>query len=240
MAFDTWKREATLPDPATTPKSVAKSGLTFSIEQRALISALENHSASLSAMYRGGLSVLGNASNPDRFAQSAHSIRELMEKLPQILNVPTKAHNENLKGKVIELRDAYSVLQKTSRCFSVPDAWDAEIDRPLRTFLSRVHTFFDWFRTHRPRRRDEVHRVLVRLEASGRALPDPLASLNVDAWEDRRGYFVSVSHHGHPVEEEEFRQRLDDLARFLLDMFEPKTFDDFAAIDALLAEDENA
>jgi len=187
-------------------------------------------------MYRGGLAVLEDASNPDRFAQCAHSMRELMEKLPELLDVPTKAQKESLKGKVREVADAYNGTLKRTSCFSATAGWDGSIDGHLRKLLARLGSFLEWFATHHPRRRDELHGVLVRLDGSGRQLPKPLASLNVDAWDKKRDYFQSVAHHRHTADEHEFRQWMDALERFLLDRLEPRTFDDFAEIDALLAE----
>ena len=96
--------------------------------------------------------------------------------------------------------------------------------------------FFKWFESHYPRRRDEWHSALVRLDGSGRALPNRLASLNVDAWKNKRDYFQSVAHHGRDANEQELREWLDALERFLLDRLEPRTFDDLAEIDALLEE----
>lgn len=221
--------------PTPTP-TVVLSG-----QQRTLLRALDERDQNLSVMYRGGISVLGDTTNPDRFAQCAHSLRELMEKLPELLDVPTTAQKESLKTKVHEIEDAFLGAQKKTSCFCAPNGWDGSIDGHLRKFLTRLGSFFEWFASHHPRRRDELNSVLVRLDGSSRVLPKPLASLNVDAWEKKREYFQSVAHHRHATDEQEFRQWLDALERFLLDRLEPRTFDDFAEIDALLEDgNENA
>lgn len=230
------------PATATEPVTAASSNAAvLSGAQRALLRALDDRDVALSAMYRGGIAVLEDSSNPDRFAQCAHSIRELMEKLPELLDVPTKAQKESLKAKVREVEDAYNGALKKTECFSVTVGWDGTIDGHLRKLLSRIGSFFEWFASHHPRRRDELHGVLVRLDGSGRQLPKPLASLNVDAWDKKRDYFQSVAHHRRVANEQEFRQWLDALERFLLDRLQPRTFDDFAEIDALIGEEaENA
>jgi hypothetical protein len=208
----------------------------LSSQQRALIRALDERDGSLRSMYLGGIEVLEDVSNPDRFAQCAHSMRELMEKLPELLDVPTKAQKESLKAKIREIEVAYLGVQKKTGCFSASSGWDGNVDGHLRKFLLRLGSFFEWFASHHPRRRDELFGVLVRLDGSGRELPKPLASLNVDAWEKKRDYFQSVAHHRRVADEQEFRQWLDALERFLLDRLEPRTFEDFAEIDALLGE----
>ncbi|RMG26829.1 MAG: hypothetical protein D6724_00970 [Armatimonadetes bacterium] len=189
-------------------------------------------------MYRGGLAVLDDTANPERFAQCAHSMRELMEKLPEFFDVPTKAQKESLKGKVREIEDAHSRVRGNTRCFSPTNGWHGDIDIHLRRYLVRLDRFFKWFTSHHPRRRDELHSALARLDGSGRALPSPLASLNVQAWDRKRDYFQSVAHHRRAANEAEFQQWLGALERFLLDRLVPRTFDDFAEIDALLEEED--
>jgi len=207
-------------------------------QQRALLQALEQKNSALAVMYHGGLHVLADASNPDRFSLCAHALRELMEKLPEYLDVSTKAQQESLKAKVREVEDSYRGMQQKTACFNTSANWDGNIDGPLRKFLLCLVRFFDWFATHHPRRREEVHGALIRLDGSGRELPAPLASLNVDAWDQKRGYFQSVAHHRKRGDEEEFSRWLDALVRFLLDRLVPRTFDDFSEIDALLGEDD--
>lgn len=226
--------EATPSDANST--AISTSAVALSGQQRALVQALDARDGTLSVMYRGGLAVLGDSTNPDRFAQCAHSLRELMEKLPELLDVPTTAQKQSLKAKVREIEDAFLGAQKKTSCFSSTNGWDGSIDGHLRKLLSRIGSFLEWFASHHPRRRDELHGVLVRLDGSGRELPKPLASLNVDAWDKKRDYFQSVAHHRRVADEQEFGQWLDALERFLLDRLEPRTFDDFAEIDALLGE----
>jgi hypothetical protein len=67
--------------------------------QRALHAALLKLSAEIARMYIGALVVLADQDNPDRFAQCAHSLRELMEKLPEYFDVPAKARMESLGAK---------------------------------------------------------------------------------------------------------------------------------------------
>jgi len=161
---------------ATTPLAPT-TRIRLSGQQGTLIRALEQLDINLSRMYHGGLTVLEVDSNPDRFAQCAHSIRELMEKLPEKLDVPTPAQKENLKGKMREIEDSYQEMQKKTHCLSVSSGWEGNIDKSLRKFLLKLDSFFKWFASHHPRRRNELYSVLVRLDGSGRTLPKSLLYL---------------------------------------------------------------
>ena len=191
-------------------------------------------------MYIGALAVLEDLHNPDKLAQCAHSLRELMEKLSLAVEVPMKAHRDNLRAKVRELEDSYLRSRGQTICFTPAEEWKGGIDAHLQRFLARLGDFFDWFSTNYPRRRQEVHGVLMRLDCSERPLPQVLASLNVNAWQAKREYFQSVSHHGREAKEDEFRSWVNALERFLLERLVPRTFEDFAEIDALLGEERDA
>lgn len=208
------------------------STLVLSGQQHALLRALDELNRKLSAMYRGGIMVLGDTTNPERIAQCAHSMRELMEKLPEKLDVPTIAQKEKLKSKVREIEDIFLNTQKTTGYFSSLNRMDGIIDRNLHKFMMRLVDFFEWFASHYPRRRDEFLSLLDRLDGSSKALLKPLASQNYVEWDGIRDYFVSVAHHRCESNEQEIHQKLDALERFLLDRLVPRTFDDFAEIDA--------
>jgi hypothetical protein len=55
----------------------------MSVQQLALYEALGERAEELARMYIGALIVLANPDNPDRLPQAAHSLRELMEKIPK-------------------------------------------------------------------------------------------------------------------------------------------------------------
>ena len=131
-------------------------------QQRALLRALEglDHASelgdySLASMYQGGLVVLEDSGNPDRFAQCAHSMRELMEKISEHLGVPMKAQGESLGVKARDFSDAYDRARTNTECFSESNGWHGTVDRPLQKFLREADFFFDWFESHRPRRQEE-------------------------------------------------------------------------------------
>jgi hypothetical protein len=160
-----------------------------------------------------------------------------MEKLPEVLDVPTSAVKESLVVKVRELEDSYRAVQKRSPSFVDEHGWKGLIDKHLANFFAKLDTFLDWLTTHKPRRREQLNNVLIRLDGSRRVLPRSLSDLNVRAWDDKRDFFQKTAHHRGETTEAELLQWLDALELFLLDRLRPRTFDDFDAIDSLLGED---
>jgi hypothetical protein len=188
-------------------------------------------------MYLGAVTALSHTDNPDHLAQSAHSVRELMEKIPAFLDIQMRAHQESLGSRVRELEDRWQTTIERSTCYD-DGSWSGEIDRPLLKLLETLQQFFDWFGEHHPRRRIEVATILRRLNGSGHTLPTPLEDLEVQRWMRIRDYFLAVAHHGKQVTQDEFERWLDALEMFLLDRMRPRTFADFDAIDDIIKEGE--
>jgi hypothetical protein len=212
--------------------------LRLSGQQSAMYAALREKDSGLSTMYLGALMVLSDTSNPDCLALAAHGIRELIEKLPQFLAVNIKAQKESLTVKVRELEDSWLSSCDESQRYD-GKVWSGSIDAVLARFLGHVARFFEWFAAHHPRRKSEIAQTLARLDRSGRPLPELLARLNVDYWDDMRDFFVSVAHHRENVDTLVFAQWLDALERFLLDRFYPRTFEDIDLIDSIIREGES-
>lgn len=215
-----------------------RAALTLTGSQRVLRSRLAALNGNLERMYIGGLTVLQDETNPDRFALAAHALRELLEKLPAHFDVPQKKSKERINDKLINLAQQWGHARK-SGCHK-DGTWDGAIDKRLRSFLEHVKSFFDWHERHHPSRNAEAADALRRLDATGRRLPPPLENLNLKFLEEIRSFFVKVSHHGCVVEFAEFAHWLDALERFLLDRLSPRTFDDHEELDRLMSEGANA
>ena len=209
----------------------------YSGKQYILICELEKIDPILSIMYRGCVVGIKCFDNPDRLPQCAHSVRELMEKLPEYFNAPVKSDG-NLNDKVQDILHAYNSAEKKTSCFSINQGWFGEIDVFLTEFLFKLRTFFNWFEENRPRRKVKLARLLSKMEKAPSNLPEPLFKKNVKKWDDWWNFFQSVAHHRILPEEQQFLQNLNSLEGFILDRLLPETFDDFAEIDCLIAEGE--
>jgi hypothetical protein len=191
----------------------------------------------LSPIYLGAITVLESEGNADKMAQAAHSIRELMEKIPAIVDVETKALTESLKSKVHILEDYWqNFLKNLSICSEKPSSHQIQ-EWIIAKFHKRLAEFFEWFKTHHPTRKAEIDETLYKLEGSEQSLPPVLRKLNVDYWDEMRNYFQAVAHHGRDTTVEEFKRFLAALEKFLLDRLSPRTFADFDEIDKIIKED---
>jgi hypothetical protein len=204
---------------------------------RTLYEALRTMSPKLGSLYLGALITHANEGNPDRLPQAAHSLRELMNAMPKALGVEVKALDERLGDRLDSFRGSWTPLHARGQA---DDPWNGQIDRPIRRFLTRSGRFFSWYDDHRPRRRAEFGDTLNRLTPSTRVLPAELQATNIAVWESMRDYFIAVCHHRETTDAETFDRRLDQLKSFLLDRMRPRTFDDFDAMDAVIAEGESA
>ncbi len=220
--------------------------LCLSNEQEKLHRELCRLQSQLGAMYLGGLQVLEHEANPDRLAQSAHSMRELMDRIVKLLETPVGEGRAkgvpavSLNAKVIEIEDLFLRGKARTGSYSNELGWEGCIDEHLRKLLEKMNAFFEWFARLHPRRRERVRRTLRRLDGSGRNLPGPFLEQHRKEWEGIRNFFLSVCHHGKRADIDELRDRITALESFLADRLVPSTLDDLDAIDALLEETGDA
>lgn len=187
-------------------------------------------------MYRGALAVLATTGNPDSLAQSAHSLRELIEKLPEHLDETVTRLNYNLGN---ETKNVANQLESAKRSKCRQDgSWAEEIDNPLRSFLGKVEQFLDSFEEHRPKRRTQTEKVLKNLDPTGRPLPGPIQDLRVKEWDHYHSFFQAVSHHRKTVSLEEFNLVAEAFELYLVEKLIPRTFEDYDVIDRLVDEGE--
>lgn len=214
-------------------------GSTSTPRRRELERELRERSVLLASVYVSALRVLADEDNSDRIALAAHGVRELMEKIPEFLEVPTPAHHESLKPKVQELLEHWTSMVRKTKCWAM-DAWTGEIDGHLGGFLKRLPAFFEWFAAHNPLRRAEARKLLQRLNVGGIEVAVPLEEQNVGLWMDLKGYFANTAHHRGGMNPDEFTGNLLRLESFLSDRLLPRTFEDFAEIDEIVGGDDDA
>lgn len=205
--------------------------------QLKLHSDLNRLSSNLGSMYYGALLALEQIHNPERFVLAAHCLRELMEKIPQYINVEMKAHGETLKQQVIEVGDLWRGAVG-SKC-NTPGGWSGSIDKPLQKFLTRFSIFNDWFEKHYPRRMAELQTLLKALHKSEKFIPKRLEDAQIEKWRTLNERFQGIAHHRIRASEEDFNSFLEELEMFLAERLAPKTFDDFASIDEIIGRGEN-
>ena len=207
-------------------------------QQFALYNALLRKNEVLAQIYYGAIKVLTDIDNPDRFALAAHDMRELMEKLPNYIDVEIKAHNENLGDKIQPLKEQWRSTCSKTNCFDGL-TWSGEIDRPLASLLREFGSFFQWQDENLPKRNEEITAALRKLDISVCKLPISLEEQNVKTWKQLRKYFIGISHHGKHPTKDDFDSKLDIFEGFLLDRLYPRTFTDLDEIDDIIQEGDN-
>ena len=215
----------------------------LSRDQQQLYNTLRGYSEELGALYLGGLRVLHDAANPDRMAQSAHSMRELMVKMGELepAAVAGSQGAGSMKPKVFQLKDGFGRLKRNTVGYSAEiGVWTGPFNGHLHRFLTEVDDFFAWVDANRQTRRAQFQRTMVRLDASDRALPQPLLNTRYREWQVLLRFFQGTSHHGLSPSHDEVREKIGELEAFLAKVLVPTTSDDLNAIDALLQESDDA
>ncbi len=224
--------------PPTGPSDRARPRLQAA--QEALLDALRERDAQglpdqprLAHIYLGALRVLGDQRNPDRLHLAAYNLRELMDFLPRVLNLPTASRPPHIATKARQL-ESHWAKARSGDCHEGAE-WSGEIDGPLRGFLRAADTFFSWFNEDFPTRREEAPRTLRGLDPSPTPPPAHVEERHAAAWVEIYRYFNAATHHKR-TEERELRESLAVLEHFLLDRLRPSTFADQDEIDRLLSE----
>jgi len=213
----------------------ATSGVGLTGRQRALVEALGDRTE-LITFYLGARRVLEDESNPDRLAQAAHSVRELLEKSPKYFDVPGPKGGSNLKSEAKNLDAAWARALKNSHCLD-DGKWSGEIDGSLRKFLGKAKKFFEWLNDERPPRVEEARGFLRRTDRGPYPLPDRIESLRLQEWDEYREFFVAAAHHGG-VTAEDLDRWIASFEDFLLKQLAPPTFEDRGEIRRIVAEAE--
>jgi hypothetical protein len=226
-------------EPDASPRPFVLEG-----SQRTLYEELCRRHPTPGAMYLGALMVLRQQGNPDRLALAAHSLRELMEKLPRYVDVPSALPPGDMKPQVTkdriqQLGALWKHVIAKSRCHNA-GKWAGELDNPLKRFLGAFGDFHVWYEKEIPTVGERVGKFLRQLDPSSQPIPATLVKNQVNQWQSFYQFFTAVSHHGKPTNESEMNARILEIEAFLADILVPRTFDRFNAIDELIREAEDA
>lgn len=211
-------------------------------QQLALYRTLASRSPQLAARYLGARIALANSTNPERLAQAAHSIRELIDDLHTISDLPATVD----PGSGKKLGDAFQEMQtkwergKKQSKSHADGEWKGEIDEPAKLAFRAVEAAIEFRREERPLRK-ETYRLAIRsIDVSERTLPGFIEEQFIELWDKWRGHFINVCHHDVEPTVEEFHAVLDEFERFVLERLNPRTYEDQATLDEIIAEAENA
>jgi len=199
-------------------------------QQKVLYQKLNEEKYFLAKIYIGGLHVLQQKDNPDQLSLAAHSLRELMEKIPLYADIRIKPP-VSLGAKVREIYDIWKCMGPLHQ----KDETIKDTGKDNKKITKQIDSFFEWYENNIPTRNEQLRETLRELDSSRSSVPDELEKINIKIWDTIRTYFVKLAHHNNmESSREEFKGYLSALERFLLDRIKPRTFEDFEEIDALI------
>lgn len=219
----------------------------LSPRQSSIYKALKEKSQELSNIFGGGLRVLRENTNPERIFQSAHSLRELLDKIPRYWEgtpVITKSEGQTgMKNKVDNLEPFWEKAKgKYSNDDEILD-WSGEIESSLRKFLRKFDEFLIWKENNRAPRRKEAGKFLKNEAPLPDYIPNKTKSEKerTSEWMDFHTYFASVAHHDKDTRN--FNNQLNNLEEYLsnevLFVSYPVVFEDLNLLDSLISKGES-
>jgi hypothetical protein len=222
------------PDVELAPPGGHEGGLTG--QQRSVVEELTRLDGELARMYLGATQALHQDGNPERFAQAAHSLRELLDWMGDRLGGPI-AGGPDLHKEVCDLRAEWPDDGIPS---VFGDRWDSpEPDNSLRGFLNAAKAFFARFDSRPPNRREQTGRLFVTTDPHQRRLSPPIEEVHVTRWLDVRRELLAVAHHGRNPTPSEFQQVFDRVDSLLIERLRPTVFEQQDEIDQIVAEGES-
>ena len=183
----------------------------------------------ISLYYLGALCALDNPYNPDRISQAAHSLRELLDKLPRIvlgseLPKPYDAHGKRreMARRIAKDRERYS------------DGWVGEIDRELSITIESVSELLG--NLEQPTRRENIRAVLQHIDPLTDRFESSLSVRRLRRVSDLQKELEGFTHHGGGDDENEFGNCIYGLEEVVLDVLAPITAENQEEILSILGE----
>ena len=221
-----------LPIANDEPRPGVEPSPSLSDQQRAFQQMLKGlRDGRLADWYLGAITVLNQKSNPDRFAQAAHSIRKILEKLPDEMELPIPKSPSTLGDRVNSLKAKWKRVKRHPEDIT-PDSGR------LTAFLEILSDFFADFDNPFSTRKEIARFIQDELDPLGATMPRVLREERSNDWVTLRNYFVDVCHHKTDPEPQDFLANIAAVEAFLLDLANPKSVDNQAQILELIHEAE--
>lgn len=208
-------------------------------QQLALYEAISERNGDFASWYRGARIAVENTGNPEGLVHAAHSIRELMNNLHRIGDLPVQADAGRLNDKFEAMRSTWDRAKRRSDCYSDDGGWRGEIDDHARRAFAAVDEAIRWQAENRVRWQEQHLATIRQLDVAHDELPSWIENAFVVQWASLRDYFVGVSHR-RGTDRAEFLAALDVFEKFVLERLRPRTFEDQRVLDEAIAEAEGA
>lgn len=208
------------------------SGLSFDPRTQKLLDYLDKKSERLSTMLKGAwIGLAQDEANPDKHAQVAHSVRELMEKAQKDLTtLPMQLNSGELIGQIRGLSASWKVA-----AIPVTDiAWSGTITTKQKKMLVSINTLLIDFDAKYPPNSERRSALIQALDGSTAQIPQQIMTERDNAWKELSEYFVAVAHHNTTTSTDALQDNLIKVEQLLLDILTPEVIPVLDDIDALI------
>lgn len=182
----------------------------------------------LSEWYLGALYALSNHHNPDRISQAAHSLRELLEKLPRVVQVMDVQASCSFKGLRHEL---YKRFLKDKEDYK--EEWSGkEINPHLSNTLKQFGDYLE--RDQQPTRKEQMQTVITGSDPMVHQFSDSIRKKKQEVLHELWRALEGFAHHKRESNLETFMLSLNTLERMIFDLLAPITAQDQKEIQLIL------
>jgi len=203
--------------------------------QKLVLLAIAERNQEIAALYEDALLAVQQRGSAERFYSAGHAIRLFMHDMPKVFDLPTLGSLPLLSNKIRDLDSSWKTARQ-STC-RVDGRWKGEIDGLLERLLSALEDFFSWREDQIPKKQQIAEEVFRRADPGPADLPSDLSERRAKRWLKLFGYFSSVAHLSSTTLDE-FQERLSEVEEIVLSCLYREPSASFAAIDAILAEEE--
>jgi hypothetical protein len=230
-----------------TPSSEPTEIVSLSQEQDYLLRALRvrdgRFASRTESIFLGAVIVLAQRGNPERFSQSAQSVRELLERLSRQNDGETIQLQRTKASEYLHsMASALDSAKGESRCFVTEgNDWRGEVDDPLRNLLVHVDSVVT--RHRETARNSEIEKRFLReLDPPADHEPSQQYTATLDQrarqWRAFSKRFQDVAHHNVYPTAAQYGTLLNECTAFLLERLHRTSDARLEELDKLIAEAE--
>ena len=183
--------------------------------------------------YLGALYTAKNSFNPDRFSQAAHSLRELLEKLPRAFNeTENQVQRPDFKG----MRDVlYSRLCSDKSRYQ--NEWvKKKIDEELNTTIRVVDTYLE--ASQKPERGEQISLMFAEIDPMYDTLDTNIQLEKSKRFQGLWENLQRLTHHGGEATEEFLNKQINHVEHLIIDLLAPITAQNQGVIEAILKKEK--
>ena len=206
--------------------------LRLTLQQQRLLEVLrdkETEKYPVSKWYLGALYALDNSHNPDRISQAAQSLRELLEKLPRVIEGSDVQGNDS--GFAEMRRRLNERFLKDKERYR--EGWK---DKTINAHLTKTLRDFGVYleRNQQPTRKEQMGRAVATIDPMVDRLSGEIQEMKrkriLNIWQRLEDF----AHHKSELDEKEFGRCLEELERTVFDLLAPITAQDQKEIQTIL------